>query len=300
MQLITPEVVLSYLPKRAPSAHKGNFGRVLVVAGSRRMCGAGALCATAALRVGAGLVAWALPKSMQPAFAAALPEVITIPLAETSDGLLATEAQTELQKFCASFKPSVLACGPGMGPSPLFDFLFEQVDLPIIVDADALNFLAAHSEVNPPKTRPCIFTPHPGEMARLLGAAVVSSPADRQAQVRAWVEISGGITVLKGKGTLVASQTAVWENTTGSEALAKGGSGDVLTGMIAGFWAQLGTACGFTHESGLQAALEGVYVHGLAGEIASESKTSYSVLARDILAQIPMALKQILHTGSSL
>jgi len=297
MKKITAAAVCARLPKRMPTFHKGNFGRVLVVAGSRGMCGAGFLCALGALRAGAGLVAWALPKSMQPAFAAALPEVITLALAETADGLLALQAQKDLSLFCEHFKPAVLACGPGMGRSALLPFILKKTRLPLVADADALNFLAAHPEIQfSSATRPCIFTPHPGEMARLLRCPVALTDEERLQQVQQWSKQTGAVAVLKGFKTLVARPGEVWENTTGSVALAKGGSGDVLTGVIAGLWAQLGTAGTFDNQSALQAALCGVYLHGLAGELAAREKTVYSVLAGEVCACIPSAIKKVLGT----
>jgi len=297
MKKITAPVVAARLPKRAPSAHKGNFGRVLVVAGSRQMCGAGWLCALGALRAGAGLVAWVLPESMQPAFAAALPEVITVPAAETRDGLLSANAQTDLVRFCNHFKPTVLACGPGMGESPLLPFLLGKTDFPLVLDADGLNFVAAHPAVCL-SGRPCICTPHPGEMARLLKRPVATDEKTRVQQAQGWSEKTSTVTVLKGAKTVVAFSNEIWENTTGNVALAKGGSGDVLTGVIAGLWAQLGAAQGFTGQSALQAALCGVYLHGLSGDLVARELTAYGVLARDVADRVPAALKQVLATRS--
>ena len=142
MNLITPEQIRSWLPARPQQAHKGSFGRVLVVAGSRTMCGAGYLCAKSALLAGAGLVFWALPKSMQPAFAAALPEVITLPMPETEEGLLSADGLYELTDFTACQKPSLAVLGPGMGESPLIIPFLETCNLPLVADADALNALS--------------------------------------------------------------------------------------------------------------------------------------------------------------
>lgn len=296
MNKITAKVVLSHLPKREAMAHKGNFGRVLVVAGSRTMCGAGFLCALGALRAGAGLVAWALPKSMQPAFAASLPEVITFPLAQTKDGLLCAQAQKELQNFCNEFNPTLMVCGPGMGKSPLFPFLFKNGKIPLVLDADGLNFLAANPKISIAKNRPCIFTPHPGEMARLLKSSVALNEEERMKQVQRATEHFKTTIILKGHETLVCSQEKIWKNTTGNSALSKGGSGDVLSGVIGGLWAQLGAKEGFTTKSALFAALSAVYLHGLAGELAAQKQTVYGVLAREVANHIPDALQQILNT----
>ena len=295
---ITREEVRSRWPVRPADANKGSFGRVLVVAGSRTMCGAGFLCAKSALLAGAGLVFWALPKSMQPAFAAALPEAITLPLAETEEGYLAAEAFDELQSFCADKKPSVAVIGPGMGKSPLLSRLLTELDLPQIVDADALNFMAAENGTVWPYNTPVIYTPHPGEMARLLKTDVAREANARLSQVRELARQTGGVCLLKGAGTLVCAEgehSAVWQNTTGGPVLAKAGSGDVLSGVIAGLWAQLGALNGFNLHSALSAALCGVYAHGLAGDLTAQTRTDYGVLAGDTALHIPAAIKEILN-----
>ena len=295
---ITREEVRSRWPVRPADANKGSFARVLVVAGSRTMCGAGFLCAKSALLAGAGLVFWALPKSMQPAFAAALPEAITLPLAETEEGYLAAEAFDELQSFCADKKPSVAVIGPGMGKSPLLSRLLTELDLPQIVDADALNFMAAENGTVWPYNTPVIYTPHPGEMARLLKTDIAREANARLSQVRELARQTGGVCLLKGAGTLVCAEgehSAVWQNTTGGPVLAKAGSGDVLSGVIAGLWVQLGALNGFNLQSALSSALCGVYAHGLAGDLAAQTRTDYGVLAGDTALHIPAAIKEILN-----
>lgn len=293
MKKITRSVVARLLPVRASDAHKGNFGRVLVVAGSRRMCGAGLLCAKSALSAGAGLVYWALLQTMQPTFAAALPEVITLPLAETKNGELSASAWPTLKAFIAQVRPSVIVIGPGMGNSPLLRQLFGALNVPLVIDADGLNKLAT---LTPKKfLQPVIFTPHPGEMARLLGTG---APTERPTQLMQFLQTRGGVCVLKGHrtlvGTLVQKTPEIWENTSGNVALAKGGSGDVLSGIIAGLWAQLGIASGFS-QTAIVAAVCGVYIHGAAGETVACDKSVYGVLASDIVAQIGPVIKQILR-----
>lgn len=296
MKKITRAVVSHLLPGRAPEAHKGNFGRVLVIAGSRGMCGAGLLCAKSALCAGAGLVYWALPQTMQPAFAAALPEAITLALPETKSGEIAASAWTALKALIEQVRPSVVVVGPGLKNSPLVKRLFGALHLPLIIDADGLNQLAM---LTPKKfSQPVIFTPHPGEMARLLKDKIALSPAERQVQLKQFLQLRGGVCVLKGHHTLVGTLSKktpeIWENTSGSVALAKGGSGDVLSGIIAGLWAQLGIASNFS-QTALTAALCAVYVHGVAGELAAQEKSVYGVLASDTVSQIGPAMKQILQ-----
>ena len=295
MNLITPEQIRSWLPARPQQAHKGSFGRVLVVAGSRTMCGAGYLCAKSALLAGAGLVFWALPKSMQPAFAAALPEVITLTMPETEDGLLSADGLYELTDFTACQKPSLAVLGPGMGESPLIIPFLQTCNLPLVADADALNALSKDPAwtIWWPKNRPCIFTPHPGEMARLLRSRIASTAAERVTQVEDLQQKTSGVCLLKGPQTLVCGAEQTYQNTTGGPSLAKAGSGDVLAGVIAGLWAQAGSQKGFLNTA-LPAACCGVYLHGLAGDLAARKRTDYGVLARDTAACVPEAFGEIL------
>lgn len=295
---LTREDVRSRWPIRPANANKGSFGRVLVVAGSRTMCGAGFLCAKSALLSGAGMVFWALPQSMQPAFAAALPEAITLPLPETQTGELAADAFEELESFCTLRKPSLAVVGPGMGASPLFSRVLADLKLPLVLDADALNFLAAAGGARP--SQPAIYTPHPGEMARLLKTDIARNQTFREEQVQNLARQTGGVCVLKGAGTLVCRNAPegkfeLFQNAAGGPALAKAGTGDVLSGVIAGLWAQLGTSAGFDLNSAFSAALCGVYAHGLAGDLAARTHTDYGVLAGEVALHIPQAVKEILN-----
>lgn len=302
MKQITRETMSLFLPKRPRNAHKGSFGRVLVVAGSRSMCGAGFLCAKSALASGAGMVFWALPQRMQPAFAAALPEAITIPLPETEAGEISEDGFAILNDLIQKKNPSLAAVGPGMGSSPLLPRLLWETSLPLVVDADALNMLSKQKgwSQNWPRQRPAVFTPHPAEMARLLDEKSVGNDEEsRISQTETLCRLTGGISILKGSGTLVAAlaeeKVQIWKNTTGGPALAKAGSGDVLCGMISGLWAQLGTAGGFNIQTALQASLCGVYLHGLAGDLAALKRTDYSVLARDTADHIAQAFLEVLQ-----
>jgi len=293
MKKITRSIVARLLPVRAQHAHKGDFGRVLVVAGSRSMCGAGLLCAKSALSAGAGLVYWALPKSMQPSFAAALPEVITLPLPETKTGEISRSAWPALKDFITRYKPTVLAVGPGMGNSPLLPVILQQANMPLVVDADALNAAARLQLFSYQK--PVIFTPHPGEMARLLKTDAATDSQTRREQVTRLAQETQHVCVLKGHQTLVAlsrgAKTDLWQNTTGGPALAKAGSGDVLTGLIAGLWAQQGAK---DVISAFQMAACAVYLHGLAGDLAAAESSSYSVLASDVAGKLGEAFSQVL------
>lgn len=300
MSKITRQEVASLLPKRSQTAHKGNFGRVLVVAGSRSMCGAGYLCSKAALRSGAGLVFWALPKSMQPAFAAALPEAITVPLPEDEEGLLSEEGLLNLEQFISLRKPDVVVIGLGMGKSRLILPLIQKIKVPLVLDADVLNCLAETLSWERffSLRRPVIFTPHLAEMARLLKEPLAADTSSKRFQAETLSRLTQGVAVLKGAGTLVSAKlngkTVLRQNTTGSAALAKAGSGDVLSGVVAALWAQYGMKAGFNIQTAFYAALCGVYLHGLAGEIAAETKTDYGVLASDTADALPEAFGRIL------
>lgn len=288
---ITKELVAPLLPSRPLESNKGSFGRVLVVAGSRTMCGAGFLCAKSALVSGAGVVFWALPKSMQPYFAAALPEVITIPLPEDSNGYISESALSLLEEVLITKKISLTVIGPGMGDSSLLPKFLSSWKHPLVVDADALNAMGNFSIEfsNTPK----IFTPHPVEMARVLKTNLAFS---RQEQLSSFLEKYQGVCLLKGHETLVASSAEndiYWQNITGNTALSKGGSGDVLAGIIAGLWAQLGKQTLFDNATALKATLCGVYLHGLVGEITSQEKTEYAVLSTDLISCLPKAFKII-------
>ena len=246
------------------------------------------------------MVFWALPESMQPAFAAALPEAITLPMPQNLRGEIAPEAFDLLSDFIRLRQPSLMVLGPGMGESPLLPRVLTQGTLPLVADADALNALARQNgwDQTWPRQRPCIFTPHPGEMARLLGTRTATDETTRKEQAEMLCQLTGSISILKGAGTLVCAQREgqlyLWQNTTGGPALAKAGSGDVLSGVIAGLWAQLGTAEGFNTQTALKAALCGVYLHGLAGDLAAVKRTDYGVLAGDTADYIPQALLETL------
>lgn len=296
MDQITREQVLSLLPPRPANAHKGMFGRVLVIAGSRTMCGAGMLCAKSALRAGAGLVYWALPQTMQPAFAAALPEVITVPLPENERGEMDQTAWPVLADFIEKHRPTLAVAGMGMQDSPLLPTLLQELSLPLVIDADGLNALGKLSPFR--FKQPVILTPHAGEIARLLNTAVVADESFRILQAAQLADQTGAVCVLKGPGTIVAvsdeGKLNSWQNQTGGPALAKGGSGDVLAGVIAGIWAQFAVS-GLTLENALQAAMCATYIHGLAGELAAKELSVYGVLASDVSIFVPFALSRILQ-----
>ena len=288
-------LIKSFLPLRPSTAHKGNFGRVLVVAGSETMSGAAVLCARAALKAGAGIVALALPKSRQCIAAAALPEMLTLPLPE-KEGVLSKTALPKLKKFLHEFNPSVVLIGPGLSRSELILPFLKSCSLPCVIDADALNALAREKKLLHFQ-QPCICTPHEGEMARLLGKKISKEAQKRVLYAQELSQKTGAVSLLKGFETVVTDGEKTYINPTGGPALAKGGSGDVLAGLMAGFWAQIGTAEGFTRQSAFKAAACGVYLHGLCGDLAAKKLTERCVLAGELLDYLPQALKRVMRKG---
>ncbi|MNW50678.1 Bifunctional NAD(P)H-hydrate repair enzyme Nnr [compost metagenome] len=269
--------------RREADGHKGTYGHVLLAAGSLTMSGAGLLAAKAVLRAGSGLVTWALPEALLPYVLGAVPELMLAPAGGAPEaGAWNAAAAPELLRLLAA--RDVLAVGPGLGRFPGEDgFLravWEGAPRPLVVDADALNILAAANGLAAWQRREAatILTPHPGEMARLAGLSTAEVQRDRIGLARRFALQHGVTLVLKGARTVVAAPDGrVFVNVTGHPGMATGGSGDVLTGLIAGLLAQ--------GLNAVQAAAFGVYLHGLAGERAAAARTGNpaSLLAGDII-----------------
>jgi NAD(P)H-hydrate epimerase len=278
-------VQLPMLPPRAAESNKGNFGRVLVVAGSRGMSGAAVLSASAALRGGAGLVKLAVPEGILPIVAAGNPCYLTAPLPQDEHGRLAEAAKSELLSLAQA--NDVLALGPGLGQSAaitaLISFVLANVRIPVVLDADGLNALQHHTEPLKSRTWPCILTPHPGEFARLLDSDVATVQSQRQELAVRFAADHGVVLVLKGHGTVVTDGRRVYRNTTGNPGMATGGTGDVLTGLIAAFLGQ--------KLEPFAAAQLGVHLHGLAGDMARDDLGEVSLIASDLLDYLPRALR---------
>jgi len=291
---ITAEYLRPLLPARAKDGHKGDFGKALVIAGSKGMTGAAILAARAALKAGAGLVTVACPDSEQPIIARALPEVMTLPLPSV-EGAVSLKAAGTIAEFQKDKKYDVCLIGPGLslkGETPGFvRNLLKKTSMPAVVDADALNALAGGG--GPGFLRggtPRIFTPHSGEAERFLSGAKVS---DRHAAIEKLHAILGGVCLLKGPGTFITDGLRLLRNTTGGPELAKGGSGDVLAGLITGLWAQAGRRNGFNARTAFESAALGVYLHGLCGDMAAKRLTSRAVLAGELVEFLPAAFRRI-------
>ncbi|MDA8243904.1 MAG: NAD(P)H-hydrate dehydratase [Elusimicrobia bacterium] len=292
MNTVTRAFVKALLPRRRRDSDKGDYGRVLVAAGSRGMAGAAVLAARAALKAGAGLVTVACPESERRIIASAIPEAMTFGAA-CSGGAFSARAAEQVRAFAREKRIDVLLLGPGLGSSAgargFVAGLLRGLDIPSVIDADGLNAVAAagfRSFVFP--KAPFILTPHPGEAARLLGRKVT----DRAAAARELAGVSGGVAVLKGAGTLISGAGGTLRNATGGPELAKGGSGDVLAGLCAGLFAQAGAARGFTEETAFGSAALAVHLHGLCGDLAAKNFTERCVLAGELLDFLPAAIRK--------
>ena len=272
------------LPDRSRDAHKGDFGKVLVVAGSREMSGAAALVANSALRSGAGLVRVATAWCVQLTVAQMAPCATTIGLAEDVDGMIGPEATGSILEVMGD--NDVVALGPGLGRSvgleSLVQGIVERVELPMVIDADGLNNLAALGVGVLPLSSKTVLTPHPGEMGRLWSAWCRGPlPSDRVEQAEKLAQRSGAVVVLKGAGTVVADGSRTYTNETGNPGMATGGSGDVLTGCVAALVGQ--------GMDVFEAAVLGCFVHGRAGDIAAERRSQTALIASDIIDAMPAA-----------
>jgi NAD(P)H-hydrate epimerase len=284
---------------RAAAANKGNFGQVLVVGGTfgsaGGKAGAPSMTALAALRAGAGLVTAAVPKPALPVVSSFAAELMTWPLKTTDAGQIAAKnlEADELSQFTAG--KTVLAIGPGLGQGAetvkFTTGLLSATKMPAVIDADALNILATKPVLlaKLAKGRTLVLTPHPGEMARLIDGTVAEVQANRLEKARSFAQRMGVILVLKGARTLIAHPDGrVAVNTSGNPGMAKGGSGDLLTGLIAGLLAQ------YPHDP-THAVEAAVYLHGLAADLAVREADEHTLLATDCLAQLPRAYQSRLH-----
>ena len=283
------------LPPRPLDSHKGRFGTVLVIAGSRGMAGAAALCGASALRSGAGLVRVATSAEVQPTVASFEPSYMTYPLPCDADGLIQfVAAEPILRRFTAS--ADVVAVGPGLGQSAdirqLVHFLLSETDKPLVIDADGLNAIVDRIDLLSHVSRPVILTPHPGEFARLTQLTTAEVQAERAQRAAALASVAEGlVVVLKGAGTVVTDGTRCYVNTTGNPGMATGGSGDVLTGVIAALLGQ--------RIPGFEAAQIGVFVHGLAGDIARDHDGEIGMIAGDIVDALPDAFVHVTADADS-
>jgi len=286
VELIDMSLAGAILPQRPPYGHKGTFGKVLVLAGSPGLTGAATLASLSALRSGAGLVYLGIPYSLNNVLEAKATEVVTIPLPETPAHTISSSAMDTLDTYIEGI--DVMAIGPGVGVHTdmrkLMLEIMETAKFPVIIDADGINNLNSDDLK---KGHPSlVLTPHPGELSRLTGESIGYIDKNRIDVTINFAREWNVVLVLKGAPTVIASPDGrCYLNTTGNSALATAGSGDVLTGVIAGLCAQ--------GIDLLQSAVLGVYIHGLSGDLAAEEKTEYGVIAGDVMENIPEAIKTI-------
>jgi len=291
LNVITPHDIVSLLGPRPPASNKGNFGHVLVIGGSLGKAGAAAMAGMSALRVGAGLSTVATPKSVLSTVACFHPEVMTEPLEETEAGTISLRALNDGRLDALVEHKTVLAVGPGISrnqeTAELVRTLVSRYKVPMVVDADGLNAFEGHAEKLSGQGSALVITPHPGEMARLIGLTVAAVQRDRLNVARTFARDHKLIVVLKGHRTLVAHPDGtVWVNTTGNPGMATGGTGDILTGMVAGMMAQHPIKI-------MESVIAAVYVHGLAGDIAREVMGEQSLVATDLVKTLPQAFRRV-------
>ena len=289
--LITKEYVKSLLPKRSEDSNKGTFGKVLNIAGCTNYQGAAYLSSIAPLKVGAGFVTLASTELVINNLASSAHCITFLPLKSSSNKCISHRAFKEIKKVIGGY--NVISIGPGLSDYDSVRYFVEDTlnylknfETKIVIDADALNIIAMSDIKELPENS--VITPHPLELSRLLDVPVDVIQSDRPGAAKLAAGKFGCTVVLKGKNTIICSSKGeIFENETGNSALAKAGSGDVLTGMISGFVAQ--------GLDVLEASILSVYLHGLCGELASHDLTEYSVLATDLIDYIPKGIKKILE-----
>jgi NAD(P)H-hydrate epimerase len=291
LSLVEPKQFRHLFAPRPQASHKGSFGHVLIVAGSYGKTGAAAMCGMAALRAGAGLVTVASVERAIPVIASHAPELMTEPLPETANGSISVRAFDSGALTEMARNKTVVAIGPGLTTDPqtvavvrraLHDFA-----QPMVVDADGLNALAGAEWLGDKRLR--VLTPHPGEMSRLVKRTIAEIEQDRVGIARTLARERKVHVVLKGYRTVLAFPDGrVWINPTGSPAMATGGTGDILTGLIAGFLAQF-------PQDAEQAIAAAVYLHGLSGEIGAAALGEKCLIATDLLRYLPAAMEQCAH-----
>ena len=274
---------LPVINKRDPNSHKGSYGRVFIVAGSPGMTGAAYMCGKSALRSGAGLVTVGIPESLNPVMEVKLTCVMTLPLPETASGTISGAAKSKILDFAD--KCDVIVIGPGLSQQPetkaLVIALIQEVNLPIILDADGLNAIQGELGLLENINQNIILTPHPGELARLMNRTSSEIQYNRKDVAKEFITTINQnnnkeiILVLKGNKTVVINYNNIYINNTGNPGMASAGSGDVLSGIIGALIAQ-----GFTAFTAAQLA---VYIHGRAGDLAAKQKGEVSIIATDII-----------------
>lgn len=288
MKVIDKDTVKSIMPKRSADANKYSVGSLLCVVGSRGFAGAAVMALRAAYRTGAGLVRCALPESIYPIVSAAVPEAVFVVFPDSQSGTLPENAARDILGLTKKCDAVLAGCGMGLCPDTesIVCSLLEYCEVPLVLDADGINAAAKHIDVLNKREFPTVLTPHEGEMHRLTGVPSKIIRENRTEYTEKFTESAISVLVLKGKDTLVAADGNCCVNPTGNPGMAVAGSGDVLAGMLAALIAQ--------GAKPFEAAEAAVYLHGLAGDIAKDELTEYSLLPTDIIERIPFAIKKVL------
>lgn len=282
LKKITFDMVKEKIPKRAPDSNKGNFGKLLCVCGSKSMPGAACFCVSAAIRCGVGLVTAAVVESVYQSLSCKISECTFKILEEASDGIISVNNIDKI--LSESKKCSAVLVGPGMGWNDDTKFIVNELikysENPLLIDADGINVLSENIDILKEAKAPIVITPHPKEMCRLIGKDMSYLKSNKLRCATDFCKNYGVTLVLKGHRTIVSdSQDNVYLNTTGNPGMAKGGSGDVLSGMIASFLAQ-----GF---SAIDAAVCATYIHGLAGDRCSKKMSEAAMTPTDLINTLP-------------
>lgn len=303
---ITKKEIKKMLSKRDKNTCKNDYGHVFILAGSVGMTGAAVLASQAAMRIGAGLVTLGIPESLNSIVEMKLTEVMTLPLPQTKEGNVDKNAYNKILQFIEKRKVSSLIVGPGLSCGQqtvrLVKKIIQNIELPCILDADGINALEGQTqystsvfnrtqtwqipELNKAKAT-IIMTPHPGELGRLINESSRNIQKDRIRYATRFAQKNDVIVVLKGYQTIITNGIRTFVNPTGNPGMATAGCGDVLTGMIGGLINQV------EGKNLLKAAILGVYLHGLAGDLAARDKTEPGLIATDILERIPQAIKKV-------
>ena len=280
MEYLNHEAVLSILPDRKPDSHKGDYGKILLLCGSRGYTGAAALAATGALRSGAGLVYLAVPESIYAIEACKLTEAIVLPLPDEG-GTIAMSALPEIRRLLPKMDAVLIGCGLGQseGTRAVLETVLREFSGPVVVDADGINLLAKHMDILRERHASTILTPHAGEFVRIGG----DNKADRVSETLRFAMKYGCILLLKGHETVISDGKETYVNQTGNPGMAVGGSGDVLSGIIVSLLGQ--------GIEPLKAAACGAWLHGKAGDICAEEIGQYGMLPTDLVEVLPRLLK---------
>ena len=290
LNLLEEKDVKVLFPQRDSESHKGNFGHLLILAGSPGKTGAAALASNAAMRCGTGLVTLCIPQSLNASVEPQVIEAMTCPLPDDNKGILTESAFEKIIEIAKN--KDAIAIGPGIGTDKstknLIEKLIKTIDIPIIMDADSLNLIAQNPQILKKTTAEIILTPHPGEMARLAVTTTQEIQNNRLDSARNFSDKFSVTLVLKGSNTIIClPDKKAFICPVGNPGMASGGMGDVLTGIIAGFRAQ-----GFSSE---HASIAGTYIHGMCGDMLAESMGGFGFLASDMVKIIPGAINQIIH-----